>query len=140
MHVSWVFSKKQNGKYNWSMWDAISYVYGQGNKYYNKEDYLSNHFLCCSHNFILLDGNGFKTSTMRLGADVIVFSRSQGIDGRRFVFAYMSLLTITWKIWSFAWLLNVRFIRPVDEIVDFCYCFFPLCSDALFLNYCKHEK
>ncbi|XP_064945784.1 protein MICRORCHIDIA 7-like isoform X2 [Musa acuminata AAA Group] len=28
-------------------------------------------------------GNGFKTSTMRLGADVIVFSRSHGIDGRR---------------------------------------------------------
>lgn len=30
-----------------------------------------------------LDGNGFKTSTMRLGADVIVFSRCQG-EGRRF--------------------------------------------------------
>ncbi|URD78760.1 Histidine kinase-, DNA gyrase B-, and HSP90-like ATPase [Musa troglodytarum] len=29
------------------------------------------------------DGNGFKTSTMRLGADVIVFSRSHGKDGRR---------------------------------------------------------
>ncbi|KAG8379466.1 hypothetical protein BUALT_Bualt07G0091400 [Buddleja alternifolia] len=28
-------------------------------------------------------GNGFKTSTMRLGADVIVFSRSCGNDGRR---------------------------------------------------------
>ncbi|KAG1363538.1 Protein MICRORCHIDIA 4 [Cocos nucifera] len=28
-------------------------------------------------------GNGFKTSTMRLGADVIVFSRSHGKDGRR---------------------------------------------------------
>ncbi|CAA2933333.1 Hypothetical predicted protein [Olea europaea subsp. europaea] len=27
-------------------------------------------------------GNGFKTSTMRLGADVIVFSRCQGTDGR----------------------------------------------------------
>ncbi|KAE9601375.1 putative histidine kinase-like ATPase domain-containing protein [Lupinus albus] len=27
-------------------------------------------------------GNGFKTSTMRLGADVIVFSRSQGKDGK----------------------------------------------------------
>lgn len=27
-------------------------------------------------------GNGFKTSTMRLGADVIVFSRCPGIDGR----------------------------------------------------------
>ncbi|CAL8090892.1 unnamed protein product [Prunus armeniaca] len=26
-------------------------------------------------------GNGFKTSTMRLGADVIVFSRCRGIDG-----------------------------------------------------------
>ncbi|XP_075514421.1 protein MICRORCHIDIA 7-like [Primulina tabacum] len=28
-------------------------------------------------------GNGFKTSTMRLGADVIVFSRSRGKDGCR---------------------------------------------------------
>ncbi|KAL3512550.1 hypothetical protein ACH5RR_025267 [Cinchona calisaya] len=28
-------------------------------------------------------GNGFKTSTMRLGADVIVFSRSYGKDGNR---------------------------------------------------------
>ncbi|XP_073141955.1 protein MICRORCHIDIA 7-like [Henckelia pumila] len=28
-------------------------------------------------------GNGFKTSTMRLGADVIVFSRSRGKDGSR---------------------------------------------------------
>ncbi|TQD83562.1 hypothetical protein C1H46_030869 [Malus baccata] len=28
-------------------------------------------------------GNGFKTSTMRLGADVIVFSRCEGEDGRR---------------------------------------------------------
>ncbi|THU55664.1 hypothetical protein C4D60_Mb11t08950 [Musa balbisiana] len=28
-------------------------------------------------------GNGFKTSTMRLGADVIMFSRSHGKDGRR---------------------------------------------------------
>lgn len=31
----------------------------------------------------LPDGNGFKTSTMRLGADVIVFSRCQGNDGKR---------------------------------------------------------
>jgi len=31
------------------------------------------------------DGNGFKTSTMRLGADVIVFSRSCGKDSKRFV-------------------------------------------------------
>ncbi|XP_066327357.1 protein MICRORCHIDIA 7-like isoform X3 [Miscanthus floridulus] len=28
-------------------------------------------------------GNGFKTSTMRLGADVLVFSRSRGIEGTR---------------------------------------------------------
>ena len=31
------------------------------------------------------DGNGFKTSTMRLGADVVVFSRSCGKDSKRFV-------------------------------------------------------
>lgn len=35
--------------------------------------------------FICADGNGFKTSTMRLGADVIVFSRCCGKDGIRFV-------------------------------------------------------
>ncbi|KAL5174192.1 Protein MICRORCHIDIA 4 [Glycine soja] len=29
-----------------------------------------------------IDGNGFKTSTMRLGADVIVFSRYPGKDGK----------------------------------------------------------
>ena len=28
--------------------------------------------------YFLLDGNGFKTSTMRLGADAIVFSRHMG--------------------------------------------------------------
>uniref|UniRef100_A0A453BSB2 Morc S5 domain-containing protein n=1 Tax=Aegilops tauschii subsp. strangulata TaxID=200361 RepID=A0A453BSB2_AEGTS len=28
-------------------------------------------------------GNGFKTSTMRLGADVLVFSRSRGKEGKR---------------------------------------------------------
>jgi hypothetical protein len=36
--------------------------------------------LCCCYS----DGNGFKTSTMRLGADVIVFSRCPGKDGKRF--------------------------------------------------------
>lgn len=30
------------------------------------------------------DGNGFKTSTMRLGADVIVFSRSRASNGHRY--------------------------------------------------------
>lgn len=32
---------------------------------------------------VLTDGNGFKTSTMRLGADVIVFSRCEGKYGGR---------------------------------------------------------
>lgn len=36
--------------------------------------------------FDLPDGNGFKTSTMRLGADVIVFSRCSGKEGKRWVF------------------------------------------------------
>lgn len=35
--------------------------------------------------FICTDGNGFKTSTMRLGADVIVFSRCCGKEGKRCV-------------------------------------------------------
>ena len=35
--------------------------------------------------FFFVDGNGFKTSTMRLGADVIVFSRCPGKDGDRLV-------------------------------------------------------
>ena len=37
----------------------------------------------------LSDGNGFKTSTMRLGADVIVFSRCCGKDGKRFSFCLL---------------------------------------------------
>lgn len=40
---------------------------------------------------LLIDGNGFKTSTMRLGADVIVFSRCRGKDGMRFAICYHSL-------------------------------------------------
>lgn len=35
---------------------------------------------------VLQDGNGFKTSSMRLGADVIVFSRCQGRDGIRYLY------------------------------------------------------
>ncbi|KAJ4790897.1 hypothetical protein LUZ62_042143 [Rhynchospora pubera] len=38
---------------------------------------------CKMANTIGQYGNGFKTSTMRLGADVIVFSRSSGKDGKR---------------------------------------------------------
>lgn len=38
---------------------------------------------------ILSDGNGFKTSTMRLGADVIVFSRHQ--RNRFYYFFFFSL-------------------------------------------------
>lgn len=34
---------------------------------------------------VFADGNGFKTSTMRLGADVIVFSRCRGKEGKRFI-------------------------------------------------------
>jgi hypothetical protein len=33
--------------------------------------------------YFFADGNGFKTSTMRLGADVLVFSCSRGIEGTR---------------------------------------------------------
>ena len=39
--------------------------------------------------FYILDGNGFKTSTMRLGADVIVFSRCRGSEGRRYHFIFL---------------------------------------------------
>lgn len=39
----------------------------------------------CLIRLLLIDGNGFKTSTMRLGADVIVFSRCPGKDGKRLV-------------------------------------------------------
>ncbi|GFQ00522.1 morc family cw-type zinc finger protein 4 [Phtheirospermum japonicum] len=39
---------------------------------------------------LIEDGNGFKTSTMRLGADVIVFSRCSGKDGRRYVSLLLS--------------------------------------------------
>lgn len=43
--------------------------------------------------FLLIDGNGFKTSTMRLGADVIVFSRCPGKDGKRLV-VYLPILEV----------------------------------------------
>ncbi|KAJ1270290.1 hypothetical protein BS78_06G042800 [Paspalum vaginatum] len=36
-----------------------------------------------SRMLLVEDGNGFKTSTMRLGADVLVFSRSRGKSGKR---------------------------------------------------------
>ncbi|XP_021908859.1 protein MICRORCHIDIA 7-like [Carica papaya] len=36
-------------------------------------------------------GNGFKTSTMRLGADVIVFSRCCGDNGKRFISLFLFL-------------------------------------------------
>lgn len=56
-----------------------------------KYDCFLSALLVCwlQHRFSLLtmllsDGNGFKTSTMRLGADVLVFSRSRGIEGTRF--------------------------------------------------------
>ena len=42
----------------------------------------------CLIYLLLLDGNGFKTSTMRLGADVIVFSRCPGKNGKRLVLYY----------------------------------------------------
>lgn len=35
------------------------------------------HYLSITRVFDLVDGNGFKTSTMRLGADAIVFSRAK---------------------------------------------------------------
>ncbi|PRQ51277.1 putative proton-exporting ATPase [Rosa chinensis] len=43
------------------------------------------HSNATSHKWALGDGNGFKTSTMRLGADVIVFTRCCGKDGKRLV-------------------------------------------------------
>ncbi|KVH97875.1 Histidine kinase-like ATPase, ATP-binding domain-containing protein [Cynara cardunculus var. scolymus] len=39
-----------------------------------------------------IDGNGFKTSTMRLGADVLVYTRCPGQDGRRCVFISWHLI------------------------------------------------
>lgn len=44
---------------------------------------------------VSIDGNGFKTSTMRLGADVIMFSRSHGKDGRRLAYFLKSAPTIS---------------------------------------------
>lgn len=43
--------------------------------------------------FYVSDGNGFKTSTMRLGADVIVFSRCHGKNGR-FAFFISYIITL----------------------------------------------
>jgi sensor histidine kinase regulating citrate/malate metabolism len=43
-------------------------------------------------------GNGFKTSTMRLGADVIVFSRCLGKDGKRFVICYHAVTPFSYHV------------------------------------------
>jgi hypothetical protein len=40
-------------------------------------------------NCTFADGNGFKTSTMRLGADVLVFSRSHDNKERRLPFVIL---------------------------------------------------
>jgi len=41
----------------------------------------------------MLDGNGFKTSTMRLGADVIVFSRARHLGYTFLIGLFYSILT-----------------------------------------------
>jgi len=48
--------------------------------------------ICC-----LADGNGFKTSTMRLGADVLVFSRSRGKSGKR-LWLWSSFIILTYNV------------------------------------------
>lgn len=49
---------------------------------------------------LYLDGNGFKTSTMRLGADVIVFSRCSRKDGERFVALFAIPLSFRFLVLS----------------------------------------
>lgn len=45
--------------------------------------------------YFFVDGNGFKTSTMRLGADVIVFSRATSA-GYILSFYAFSVLSFPW--------------------------------------------
>ena len=54
--------------------------------------------------FCYPDGNGFKTSTMRLGADVIVFSRCQGKDGKLFeLFFFLIIMLLALCFFSCGW-------------------------------------
>ena len=46
--------------------------------------------------FSLSDGNGFKTSTMRLGADVIVFSRHRN---RLYIVNIFEILVEEFHLW-----------------------------------------
>ena len=80
----------------------------------------------CAHLFCYFkDGNGFKTSTMRLGADVIVFSRYRGKDGKRFVILLLWIYLV-WCFFFVSWILLLsveqRCICQAMEVVDsLCY-------------------
>ena len=98
MHVSWVFSQEQNCKHYWSMWVSFPrmkiriLIVNAGSTvcFLRGARIIRNSIIFPSLQFlssrVCADGNGFKTSTMRLGADVIVFSCCQVKDGRRLFF------------------------------------------------------
>lgn len=68
------------------------------------------------------DGNGFKTSSMRLGGDVIVFSRCQGKDGLRYLYHASNFYLLVSYIVLF---LTIDFSIGVIEVNVL---FFMLCS------------
>ncbi|KAG6478666.1 hypothetical protein ZIOFF_062110 [Zingiber officinale] len=64
-------------------------------------------------------GNGFKTSTMRLGADVIVFSRSGGKEGKRLAFVLYLGPTQSIGMLSYTFLKNTGKEDIVVPMLDY---------------------
>jgi hypothetical protein len=70
--------------------------------------------------FVFPDGNGFKTSTMRLGVDVIVFSRT---TSARY---FMLFLLLCWFMPHALFPLNLSWVvRRELYLIEFDYIFFP---------------
>jgi len=65
VHELWIF-RETIRIFNWTMYCQLLF--------YNLQVIPWNHCLTFWHLSLWLDGNGFKTSTMRLGADAIVFT------------------------------------------------------------------
>ncbi|OMO80515.1 hypothetical protein COLO4_24049 [Corchorus olitorius] len=60
-------------------------------------------------------GNGFKTSTMRLGADVIVFSQSLGKDGKRLPTNFRMVLRAGSSGRGVLGVLEANFVEPAHD-------------------------
>lgn len=124
MHVIGVFCQVQNSKHYWTVWvSTINRKRTHLPLIKKKHSFISlvneDLFFIYIVYLVSIDGNGFKTSTMRLGADVIVFSRSHGIDGRRLAYFLKSAPTIS-------------ICSNIDELV---YCL-DICVEQIHTHFC----